>query len=41
MRVSASRRALLRNLNLVEARTVHALKHVGLPTDKECDLKNS
>jgi hypothetical protein len=41
MCVSTSRRTVLRASNLVEARIIHALKHVGLPTDEECDLKIS
>jgi hypothetical protein len=41
MCVSTSRRAVLRASNLVEARIIHTLKHVDLPTDKECDLKIS
>jgi hypothetical protein len=41
MRVPTSRRTVLRASNFVEARIIHALKHVGLPTDKECYLKIS
>lgn len=39
MRVSTSLCTVVRAANLMEARIIHAFKHVRLPTDKECDLK--